>query len=172
MHGKLGLGGVKLKLYDLVESYRNLLDLADNSEIPQYVIIDGLSEIKESIEEKAVNIAKMLKSIETDAEAIKAEEKRLAERRKLLENKHTCLKLYLEEMLKTVGMKQIKSNLFTISIQKNPPSVNVFSTDDIPERFWIPQDDVLDKKGILEALKNGEQVPGAQIMQTESLRVR
>lgn len=74
--------------------------------------------------------------------------------------------------MKATGKTKSKGQLFNLSIQKNPPSLNVEDEKLIPEEYWIEQAPVLDKKAMLVALKAGEEIPGVSIKQTESLRIR
>lgn len=158
-----------MKLYELTNAYQEVLELIEEGN-EEY--LDTLESIKEDIEQKAENTAKVLKTIEAQIEVIRQEEKRLANRRKELENSVTRIKQYLENNLREVGMKKIKGNIFTISIQKNPPSVEVINENLIPEKYMMIKPPEPNKKEILNALKNGEQIDGVELKQTESLRIR
>ena len=57
------------------------------------------------------------------AKAIKAEEERLAERRKALEGRAERLKHYLEAQLMRVGKRKIEGTYATVALQDNPPRV-------------------------------------------------
>jgi hypothetical protein len=48
-----------------------------------------------------------------------------------------------------------------------PSSVVITSEEVIPEEFWVPQPAKLDKRRILEALKTGSAVLGAEIADTK-----
>ena len=161
-----------MKLYELTENYRNLQDLLDNPEIDQSIITVALDEVGGNIEEKSENIAKLIKSFEVDINGFKDEEKRLAAKRKSLEIRVKSLKEYIESAMKVTGKKKIKGQLFTFSIQKNPPSVKITDNTLIPKEYYIQQEPLLDKKTVLAELKNGVIVPGAELLQTESLRIR
>ena len=84
-----------MKLYELTNDYMDLLYAIDNEEIPEEAITDTLEAITASIEEKADNIACMLKGLEAEAQAIKAEEDRLKERRQAKERAYEKIKAYL-----------------------------------------------------------------------------
>ena len=62
--------------------------------------------------------------------------------------------------------------MFNFSIQKNPVSVNITDENILPEDYLIPQPPKVDKSSLKEALKNGIEVPGAELKQTEGLRIR
>ncbi|MCR2678844.1 siphovirus Gp157 family protein, partial [Salmonella enterica] len=79
--------------------------------------------IDEVIDDKAENIAKVLKELDGQTLAISAEIKRLQERKATLENNSRNLKGYLQAEMEKVGKEKIKTELFSISIQNNPPSV-------------------------------------------------
>ena len=161
-----------MNLYELTENYRNLQELLDNPEIDQEIITNALDEVGEQLEEKAENIAKLIKTLEVEVNGYKTEEKRLADRRKTLENRITGLKSYIDAAMKATGKKKFKGQLFSFNIQKNPPSVKITDNTLIPKKYYIQQEPLLDKKTVLAELKNGVIVPGTEILQTESLRIR
>ena len=160
------------KLYELTENYSNLLELLDNSDVPQDVIQKSLDSVAEDIEVKAENIAKLIKSIESDVNGLKAEEKRLADRRKTLENRVESLKGYLFTNMRATKHEKIKGSIFTLAIAKNPPSVNIKDLKGIPQTYFLPQEPVLDKKTLLNDLKEGKTIEGAELKQSESIRIR
>ena len=159
-------------LYQLTENYNNILELADNPEVTEDMIKEALDSISEEIELKAVNIAKLIKSIESDIAGVKAEKDRLAAKEKSMSNKVKNLKEYLYSAMKLTGKEKIKTDLFSFNIQKNPASVNVVSDTDIPEEFLVEMPKQINKKAILEKLKSGETVPGCELQQTTSLRIK
>jgi predicted nuclease with TOPRIM domain len=159
------------KLYELTQNYNNLLELVDNPDVPTEMLEESLNSIDDEIDTKAENIAKVIKSIESDIAGLKGEEKRLADRRKSLEGRIDNLKEYVEGSMRAVGKEKIRGKVFTLGIQRNAPSVDVIDEDVIPEQYFVTKKE-LSKKDILVALKKGEEVPGAAIKQTESLRIR
>ena len=161
-----------MKLYELTQNYLNLQELLENEEIPKEMVIDALDNVGEELEAKAENIAKLIKTLEIDITGYKAEETRLALKRKSLENRVKSLKEYLDNAMKVTGKTKFKGQLFSFSIQKNPPSVNVIDEKLIPEEYFIPQEPALDKKRLLSDLKSGIKVEGAEVKQTESLRIK
>lgn len=160
-----------MKLYELTQNYMNLQELLEDPEIPQEMIVAALNEVTEEIEEKAENIAKLIKSIELDAAAIKEEEVRLSSKRKSLEGRVKNLKEYLEGAMRAVDKKKIKGKLFSFNIQKNPASLDIYDTSMIPKDY-IKVVETFDNAEIKKALKEGKEVPGAILMQSESLRIR
>ena len=133
----------------------------------------ALGQVEDTLETKAESMAVLVKSIDGDVAALKDEESRLAKRKKALENKQTNIKLYLENQLKVMGIDKVKTQLFTVSLQNNPPSVNILDEDLIPEQYKKSVTTIsLVKKDILDALKLGQVILGAEIKQSKSLRIR
>lgn len=161
------------KLYELTERYENLQNLLDDENIEPEQLKEALDQVEDEINVKADNVAKFIKSLEADAEAIKVEEKRLADRRRALLNKSTSLKDYLFGELEGAGLKRIKSALFSINIQNNPPSVAILDETKIPfDYIKVEEVKKVDKRGILEQLKAGVKVPGVEMQKGQSLRIR
>lgn len=158
-----------MNLYELSTSYLQIQEMilegAEGLE-------DTLESLNDAIEEKAVGYAKVIKNIEGQVLAIKEEEKRLAERRRSLESNIKRLKENLELSMLDTGKKKIKTNLFTFNIQKNPPSVKILDEEAIPSDYLVKQKPKIDKKAIINDLKNGVEVEGVEIKQDESLRIR
>ena len=160
------------KLYELKELYQNIWELVGDDESDLEALETALSQVEDNLEIKAENIAKLIKSIDADAEVIKIEEQRLAKRRKTLENKQKGMKLYLETQLKEMGVDKIQGTLMSVRLQKNPPSVNVLDENKIHEKYWkVVTTRSMDKKLILEDLKAEVEVEGAVIKQEKSLRI-
>lgn len=159
-----------MKLYELSQSFRQLLDMADSMD--EEMFRDTLQAIEEALEDKVENTAKFIRCLDADIEAIKAEEKRLADRRKALETKVVNAKSYLQEQLELAGIDKVKRPTLTVSIQANPPSVEITDESLIPTTYMVPQPSKIDKKAILSALKDGLLIEGCSIKKTKGVRIR
>jgi hypothetical protein len=160
-----------MKLFELTGQYQQVLSMIDD-ECDTQVIQDTLEGIEGMIADKAESIAKLMKSIEADEQAIKAEEERLYSRRKALENRRTSIKDYLESQLIGANIDKIKGTMFTVSIQNNPPSVNIQDDATVPDKYYVPQPPKLDKKALLDDLKAGALYEGITMQQTKGVRIR
>lgn len=162
-----------MRLYDLSEQYETLLELAsedpDNEQLQEY-----LSGLEGKIEEKVENTIKVVRSLEAQAQAIEAEEKRLQTRRTTIEKNAQWLKENLATFMKRLELEKVNGELFTVSLQTNPPKVNVIDEFLIPQKYYVTPAPVpkLQKKEIIEAWKQGKDIPGVQVVQDKSLRVR
>lgn len=163
-------GGIEqMKLYELSKAYQNLLDMQD--ELDEQTFTDTLETIQDEVEHKAENTAKIIRTMEAEAKALKEEEERLAYRRKSIENRIRRLKDYLLDNLEASGVNKVKGKHLSVRIQKTPPSVNILDEKAIPEQFYVEQQPKLNKKALIEELKNGGKITGAELIQKRSLRI-
>jgi len=165
-------------LYELADNYKKLMDYANDTlendnvdEDTLTMLIDSLDAIQDSMESKVENIGKFIKNLEGDIAAFKAEEKRLSNRRKAMENKVERLKTYTKEMLELAGKEKIQAGIFNVRLQKNNPSVVILDESKIPEQYRIKQPDKIANAEILKALKEGQTVAGATLA-PESKHIR
>jgi predicted DNA-binding protein YlxM (UPF0122 family) len=162
------------KLYEISERYKNLENLLDNPDIKNFKqdLDRSLNEIDEEFNVKVENIAKLIKSTEADIGGIDGEIKRLQQRKKTYGNMVANLKAYIFDQMVALKKKSIKGNLFTLTVRKNPPTVNIMDEDIIPEKYKIPQPYKLDKKAMLADLKQDIEIDGADIKQNTGLQIR
>ena len=154
-------------LYELTEAYLDIEKLLDEEYAEQLNIAESLSGIKDEIENKVENIAKLVLSLKADAEVVKTEEERLNKRRKAIENKVEWLKDYLLTEMLAVNVLKVKREVLSVTVQNNPPSVEIHTLDLIPSdyRKVIPETWQPDKKAIIEHFNTtGEIVDGTEVI--------
>lgn len=159
-------------LYEITERYNNLLELLDNEETTQDILNSALNELQDEFNEKALNIVKFIKNLESDVNGLDAEEKRLKAKKMAYKNKIDGLKKYLENSLIVSGFKKLDLGVFNISIAKNPPSLNILDEKLIPKEYLIEQAPKIDNTSIKNAIKEGKDVAGCELVQKESLRIK
>lgn len=157
-----------MNLYELSIAFQEV----QNMDLDPEVMKDTLDSIGGTFENKAENMAKLIRNLESDRLAYKEEEDRLKTKRQAVENKLEWLKTYLKDCMKLTGKTKFKSGVFKFSIQKNPVSVNITNKKIIPEDYLIPQPPKVNNTTLKKALKDGIEVPGAELKQTEGLRIR
>lgn len=157
-----------MNLYELSQNYLAVQDM----DLEPETLKDTLDSIEEAFEDKAENIAKWIRNLEADKKAFEEEEKRFKEKKQAADNRIKSLKLYLEDNMRLTGKTKFKAGFFSFAIQNNPPSVEVFDEALIPKQFLIEQPVKIDRAGIKEFLKAGEEVPGAELKHSSGLRIR
>lgn len=163
-------------LYELSEQYRSVIANLESEEITEDLLKAKLAEVTTQLNDKAESIGKLVMELEADNTAIETEINRLANRKRITQNKIDWLKSYvLSEMLAS-GIEKIPGQILTISIQKNPPSCNIIDTSLLPLEYIriIPEQKQADKVKILANFKATGEIPaGAEIItDKKSLRIK
>lgn len=158
-------------LYKLNEKYQEIFNKLLLEEENNEDLIEELAKIEIEIEEKAENTAIVLKDLEAQITKFKEEEKRLSDRRKTLENNVKFLKLNLEDSMKLQDKKKFKTEHFSFNIQKNAPSVMITDEEKALKNYKKVAE-TIDKAKLKDDLKNGVVLDYAELVQTESLRIR
>jgi hypothetical protein len=158
-------------MFELTQLYQGLVDSIEQDNADEGLHED-LAAISDAIETKAEYLARVVKTLEAEADALKNAADELTKKRQARENRAASIKRFLEETMRSLGVEKLKGELFTVALQMNNPSVNVTDEKSIPSDYWIQQEPKLDKKQVLEELKAGRAIPGAEIQRTQSLRIR
>lgn len=162
-----------LSLYELKRQYHDVLELEVGSKEDADAMIALLDEAEDEIEVKIAKIGHVIVTLDYEAKAIREEEKVLAERRRVRENKIARLKSYLYDTMKDVGLEKVEQIDRTVRIQKNPPSLKILDESAIPAEYWVPQDPKLDLASLKEWVKgHPDECDFAYLDQTESVRVK
>ena len=184
-----------MSLFSITEKFRELFDAYDeivNAEpedntdpeemrrIAEEAWFNTLSDMEDTIEEKAENLALFIMDTEAEISAMKAAEKRLAERRRAKENAVKRLKEYGIRALDAAKLTKVDRPLARLSIRNNAESVEISDEKgfiDWAQRF--DRDDLLryaeptiNKSAIKEIIKNGQDVPFASLRRTRSLIIK
>lgn len=152
-------------LYEINEAIMNTIDL----ETGEIVDFDKFEALQMERNEKLENIALWVKNLLSESEALKAEEKAFAERRKAAENKAESLKRYLDSALN--GQK---FNTTKVAISYRKSTAVEVDESRLPAKWLreIPASYVVDKVEIAKALKAGEIVDGATLVEKNNLSIK
>ena len=164
-----------LTLYNITNRFTDLMDKAQNGEITEEEYNELGFEIAQELQTKGANVIGYIRNTELLIEAMKAEEKRIADTRKTGEAKLEKFKQYVLENMERLGLDKIPTELGTLSIAKNPMSVEIEDETAVPEEFkTIVQTVKIDKTAIKNHFKEtGEVVAGVQIVDDKSsLRIK
>ena len=161
-----------MKLYEINEIYMNIKNLLEDGEIEQEQVKSALENVEDELEVKAENYAIIMKELDAQAKSIKEEEDRLAKRRKSLESNSKWLKEQLEYSMNLQGKRNFKTKLFSFGIQKNPKSVKLDVDPSLLDKRFKKITITGDKTESKKARESGEKIEGAELVQTEGLRIR
>ena len=139
-------------------------------------IMQELAIRKDNFKHKAEAYAKFILKLESEADQAAAEIKRIQALKKAKENtvgrlKETllaALMVFTEEDAK--GIRRYETPLAKLSTRKSQ-AVEVLDEQLIPADFWVIKKEV-SKSTITQAIKDGAEVPGAQLKDNISLSIR
>ncbi len=165
-----------MKLYELTQNYRNLESLLDNLGEQEGLTVEmihgALGQVEDDINTKIENTCKVIKEIEADSIGIDEEIKRLAALKKQKENAVKKLKEYVEFEMNGIGLTKVEGKLFKISFRKSKV-VKVIDETKIPKEFIkIKTTETISKTDLGKALKNGEIIEGAELVENKSLQIK
>lgn len=160
-----------MRLYDISQAIEALLDASvdrETGEINEAALAE-LEALEEQREAKALAVAAYLVGQRLEADAIKAQAKRLAERAAVHARHADRLERYLESNL-AVGEKLSDARV-AISWRKSRAVEVDCDPTELPEEYVRIRCEA-DKAALKAALESGEQVKGARLVERQSLIVR
>ena len=162
----------EFSLYQITNAFPQLMANEEISEKDKAKIKEELTLL---LQQKSQNIIGYSKNLELTIEAMKNEEKRISEQRKALENRLVNFKEYVKECMEKNGFTKIETTLGTLSIAKNPISVEIVNEEEVPNEYKKEVVTTkIDKKAIADNFKaTGEIIAGVKMnTQNTSLRVK
>ena len=166
-------------LFQLSTKYRALLDKLADSDHDATTIADTIeaSGIVDELQDKAQGYEYVARSLEADTPAMQAEIERLQARIVSRTKSANGLREALLMHMRGCGLDKIESTMFTFSIRKNPPAVEINDSAELPLEYWRtpepkPPVPAPDKNAIKLALSSGMDVPGAKLVQGVKLVVK
>ncbi len=158
-----------MTLYDLTAEMLDLSELLTSGDIDEQAYADTLESLQFDTEQKLEGYAKLIRSMEAEADAYKAEADRFAAKRKARENAAARLKERIAVHLSSTGQTKAPAGLFTWGL--NPPSTEIVDKALIPDRFAVQKTTTeYPLTAIKEAILAGEEVPGARLVRKAGLK--
>jgi hypothetical protein len=166
-----------LSLYQLSSHYIQALDFLTDPELnlPMQAVNDTLEGLTGDLEDKAVNVAKFIRNMETTANAIKKAEVDMAKRRKAYETRVQWLEDYLKSSMEATGITKIECPYFKLSIAKNPPALDLFDSQAVPDEYKHTETvttEQIDRAAIKAALSLGQTIDGARLVNGTRLVIK
>lgn len=162
-------------IYEFMNSFITLWNLVEDETIEDSVLMECFENMTDDFKVKMENCCKYIKCLDSDIDGLKAEEKRIREKRQAMENSKERLKALMLKAQEASGEKKLVCGSFTTSIQANPPSVVLDEQyiENFPEKYIKVAEPELNKALIKEDLKAGVNLEGlAHLESTVGLRIR
>lgn len=163
-----------LSLYNITNSFITLFEKAEQGELTKEEIEEQGKDLAISLKNKSTSIIGYIRNLDLTSEAIKNEIDRLTTMKKAIDNKNIKFKEYVKQNMEELELQKIDTELGTLSITKNPASVEVYDENMISDEYKKEKLTVsIDKTAIKNAIKNGKEVQGARLIEDKtSLRIK
>jgi len=143
----------------------------EQEDLDPEIFRDTFEGLAGAFEDKCDGWAKWIRGMKADVQKLKEEEARMALRRKRIETAITKAEDTMAMYMRTVGKTKFKTAMFSYGFRKSQ-AVEITSEEDLPAWALIEQPPKISKTEIKEHLKAGETVPGAVLVENESLQIR
>ena len=165
-----------MNLYDIEKTLNEFMENGfekyvdtETGEFDEQGFNDELGQLELAKDEKIENIGLFIKNLSADIVELKAEEKALAERRKAKENKAEYLKNILAVSL---GGKKFETAKIALTFRKSE-QVKIVDEEKLPKDFLKVKVTVsADKTAIKKAIKSGQEVAGAELVEMQNLQIK
>jgi len=153
-----------MNIYDINRGIEACVD----QETGEVIDEQALTELLMAKEEKIENVACWIKNLTAEAEAIKAEKEKLAERQKQAETKAESLKKWLASALKG---EKFSTARCVVSYKK---SVSVQVDESILDKKYMKEkvSYAPDKVALKKALQAGENIEGAYLEEKQNIQIK
>ena len=160
-----------MNLYEITREAQELAFLLETDELTPELEAALLIN-QDQLQVKAGNYAKVIANIQSDSDSIDAEIKRLKAMKDTKDRSISRLKEALRDAMLVSGIDKIEISLFKLSLRRSE-AVEVDVVEALPNAFQNVKNVVTaDKLAIKEAIKRGENVMGARIVENFNLQIK
>lgn len=164
-----------MSLYELGSSLEAVINggMVFNEETGEIVFdSDNLDALEMAFNDKLEGCGLFIKNCRAEADAIKAEEKRLKERREAIEKRVDRMEEYMLYWMDRTHTDKLETPRCALSIRKSD-AVLVDDVSKVPDKYKKTKVDVsVDKTAAKKALKAGEVIPGLGMVFRDNLQVK
>lgn len=161
---------MSMTLYELSEAMRNF-DLDVDEETGEILNADELDMLQMEHDLKLINCVHWYKNVKAEAEALKAEKKKLADRQATAERKAEWMKRYIADDLGGKPFAPEEDVTVKVGWRKSK-SVECEDVYKVPDEYLRYKEPELDKTRIRKALEAGETVEGCSLVTKENIQIR
>ena len=160
-----------MNLYEITQEAQYLAVLLETEELTAE-LEEALIINQNQLQAKAVNYAKVIANFQAESDSIDQEIKRLKAMKESRDKKVEWLKESVKKAMLVSGIEKVESPLFKLSVRRSE-AVEVDVVEALPSAFQNVKNVVTaDKVAIKEAIKRGEFVMGARIIENFNLQIK
>ena len=169
-----------MQLYKLSEEAQaamaNMKAMLESEEIDSETYEDTMEALTGELTDKVVNVGLHIKNLRADAEALKTARDEMDQRLKSVQSNIDFYEAYLFKHMQANSIEKAGNEYIDLKIKNMPDMVQINSEEALPINYFLPAIPVTrspDKKAILKALKDGEEVDGAELItERKSLSIK
>ena len=160
-----------MNLYEITQEAQYLAVLLETEELTPE-LEEALIINQDQLQAKAVNYAKVIANYQAESDAIDQEIKRLKAMKESRDKKVEWLKESVKKAMLVSGIEKVESPLFKLSVRRSE-AVEVDVVEALPSAFQNVKNVVTaDKVAIKEAIKRGENITGARLVENFNLQIK
>lgn len=161
-------------LFEISSDYEEILtQLYDDEDKINEEALMKLENNTLAMEKKAIAIASYIKNLEAEREAIKLAKDQMSKREERNKKREEDLLGYLLTNMQRRGITKISCAYFDIKLKKCPCSINIIDEKLIPEEYTRTKTQIFpDKIKMLQEMKVGVLIPGADLQQNVKLEIK
>lgn len=155
-------------LYEIIEDIENCID-EETGEIDE----ESLDALNIEYADKVESVSLAIKNLAVQVDGMDAEKKRLEQRIKVAKNQSDRLKQWLHHAIKELqGWEKFETPKVKVSFRRSE-SVEIPYEDMVPDSFCeFETKRKPNKAAIKAAIKSGEVVPGASLVEKENTQIK
>jgi gp157 len=168
-----------MDFYDVTKDYIERMEYLEqgiNAETGEMTenenqLVIWTEELTQDLKDKSANVIAVVRNNELTIDAIENEIKRLKAMKESLENKLDKFKAYIKNAMLVNDIEKIDTNLGSIKFTKST-STEIYDESLVDSRFKeIVTTEKISKEKIKKALKAGEEVQGARLVENKNLKI-
>lgn len=162
-----------MKLYEIPEEYRKVLEgVQVDEETGEILGTDALVEFAGDLNETIKNTGLYLFELDSEAQQIDAQIKRLKARKDGMKRRAETLKNLMLDAMTSSGLKKVSDPLVTVYLRKSTATI-VDEMDILPkDLIRVKVETSPDLIAIGKKLKAGEVVPGAHLEERQNVNIK
>lgn len=162
-----------MKLYEIPEAYRQVLEgVQVDEETGEILGTDALVEFAGDLNETIKNTGLYLFELDSEAQQIDAQIKRLKARKDSMKRRSETLKNLMLDAMTSTGLKKVSDPLVTVYLRKSTATI-VDEMDILPkDLIRVKVETSPDLVAIGKKLKAGEVIPGAHLEERQNVNIK
>lgn len=162
-----------MKLYEIPEEYRKALEgVQVDEETGEILGTDALVEFAGDLNETIKNTGLYLFELDSEAQQIDAQIKRLKARKDDMKRRADTLKNLMLDAMTSTGLKKVSDPLVTVYLRKSTATI-VDNMELIPKDLLrVKVEKSPDLVAISKTIKSGIEVPGAHLEERQNVNIK